>query len=84
MTRCIRRSSERFALFTQGTLVVKLPKDRAASLVASGVGKPFDPGKGRLMKEWLTVTSAKASWTSLVKEAHEFVSAGARGRAPVG
>jgi TfoX/Sxy family transcriptional regulator of competence genes len=32
-----------FALFTQGTLVVKLPKDRAASLVASGVGKPFDP-----------------------------------------
>jgi hypothetical protein len=27
--------------------------------------KPFDPGHGRLMKEWLTVTSAKASWIDL-------------------
>ena len=62
-----------FALFTQETLVVKLPKDRIAALVASGVGKPFDPGHGRLMKEWLTVTSAKASWVGLVKEAYGFV-----------
>jgi len=72
------------ALFTQGTLVVKLPKDRAASLVASGVGKPFDPGHGRLMKEWLTVTSVKASWPRLAKEAHQFASSGGRGRATVG
>jgi hypothetical protein len=36
-----------FALFTQGTLIVKLPKDRVAELVASKVGKPFDPGHGR-------------------------------------
>ena len=63
-----------FALFTQGTLVVKLPKDRVAALVASGVGKPFDPGHGRLMKEWLTVTSTKAPWIDLTKEAHRFVS----------
>jgi TfoX/Sxy family transcriptional regulator of competence genes len=63
-----------FALFTQGTLVVKLPKDRVAALVASGVGKPFDPGHGRLMKGWLTVTSTKAAWIDLAKEAHGFVS----------
>jgi hypothetical protein len=63
-----------FALFTQGTLVVKLPNDRVAALVASGVGKPFDPGHGRLMKGWLTVTSAKAAWIDLAKEAHGFVS----------
>ncbi len=62
-----------FALFTQGTLVVKLPKDRVLALVASGVGKPFDPGHGRLMKGWLTVTSAKASWVGLAKEAYGFV-----------
>lgn len=62
-----------FALFTQGTLVVKLPKDRVLALVASGVGKPFNPGHGRLMKEWLTVTSAKASWVGLAKEAYRFV-----------
>lgn len=63
-----------FALFTQGTLVVKLPRERVAALVAKGVGAPFDPGHGRLMKEWLTVTSAKASWVNLANEAHDFVS----------
>ena len=62
-----------FALFTQGTLVVKLPSERVATLVAQGVGKPFDPGHGRLMKGWLTVTSAKASWTELTKEAYVLV-----------
>jgi hypothetical protein len=62
-----------FALFTQGTLVVKLPNERVAALVLSRVGKPFDPGHGRLMKGWLTVTAAKASWIDLAKEAHDFV-----------
>ncbi len=62
-----------FALFTQGTLVVKLPKDRVAELVASRVGKPFDPGHGRLMKEWLTVVAPKARWAELAKEAHDYV-----------
>jgi hypothetical protein len=62
-----------FALFTQGTLVVKLPSERVTALVAQRVGKPFDPGHGRLMKGWLTVTSATASWPDLVKEAHAFV-----------
>lgn len=65
-----------FALFTQSTLVVKLPKDRVASLVASGVGKPFDPGHGRLMKEWLAVTHTKASWLDLAIEARGYVSTG--------
>ena len=67
------KSGKLFALFTQGTLVVKLPNERVADLVASGVGEQFDPGHGRLMKGWLTVTSAKASWVELAKEAHDFV-----------
>ena len=62
-----------FALFTQGTLVLKLPKDCVAALVEQGVGKPFDPGHGRLMREWLPVKSTRASWIELAKEAHEFV-----------
>jgi hypothetical protein len=70
----IKVDGKLFALFTQGTLVVKLPKERVAALVASGVGKPFDPGHGRLMKGWLTVTSTKASWIDLAREAHGFVS----------
>ncbi len=57
------------ALFTQGTLVVKLTKARVDELVAAKLGKPFDPGHGRLMKEWLAVTSTKASWIELVSEA---------------
>ena len=67
-----------FALFTQGTLVVKLPKPRVAELVAAKVGKPFDPGHGRLMKEWLTVVSARASWEGLAREAHAYVGGGAK------
>jgi hypothetical protein len=61
-----------FARFTQGTLVVKLPEDRVAALVAARVGTQCDPGRGRLRK-WLKVTSTKASWIDLAKEAHEFV-----------
>lgn len=67
-----------FALFTQDTLVVKLPKQRVEALVASKMGKPFEPGHGRLMKEWLTVTSPRASWIDLAKEAHDFVRGVAR------
>jgi hypothetical protein len=66
-----------FALFTQGTLVVKLPRTRVAELVAAKQGAPFDPGHGRLMKEWLTVTNTRARWLELAREAHAFVS-GAR------
>jgi hypothetical protein len=67
------RDGKLFALFTQGTLVVKLSKERVATLIKKGTGKPFDPGHGRLMKEWLTVTSPRASWSELAKEAHDFV-----------
>ena len=72
------KAGKLFALFTQETLVVKLPNERVDALVEEGIGKPFDPGHGRLMKEWLTVTSAKPSWSELAKEAFEFVS-GRRG-----
>jgi hypothetical protein len=68
-------SGKLFALFTQGTLVVKLPNEMVADLVASGVGEQSDPGHGRLMKGWLTIMSAKASWADLAKEAYEFVAA---------
>ncbi len=69
-----------FALFTQGTLVVKLPKHRVAALIAAKVGSAFDPGHGRAMKEWLTVTSAKASWIDLAREAYRFVGGELDGR----
>ena len=62
-----------FAMSVRGKLVVKLPKDRVDTLAASGVGERFDPGHGRVMKEWLAVAGAKPSWVELTKEAHDFV-----------
>ncbi len=62
-----------FALFTQGKLVVKLPKERVDGLVAARRGEYFDPGHGRLMKQWIAISSTKLSWMDLAREAYEFV-----------
>jgi hypothetical protein len=61
-------------LSSKGRYVVKLPRERVDALIASGGGERFDPGHGRLMKEWLTVEStAEEEWLALAKEAMEFV-----------
>ena len=59
---------------SKGEFVVKLPRPRVDALVASGDGARFDPGHGRLMKEWLVVSpTSKLDWLSLAKEALAFV-----------
>ena len=40
---------------SRGAFVLKLPRERVASLVAAGQGQAFDPGHGRVMKEWVRV-----------------------------
>ncbi len=63
-------------LLTTVGLVVKLPRGRVDSLIANGSGMPFDAGKGRPMKEWLTVATDDAeTWLILAREALEFVGA---------
>lgn len=64
-----------FAMISsKGEFVVKLPQHRVDALIALGEGKRFDPGHGRLMKEWLTVeTTSEEVWLRLAKEAMEFV-----------
>jgi hypothetical protein len=70
----LRISGKIFAMLVKGELVVKLPKDRVVELTASRIGHPFAPGKGRLMKEWVSVpTKAGRQWPALVEEAREFV-----------
>ena len=59
---------------SRGKFVVKLPKERVTELVKTGKGSYFDPGRDRLMKEWLEVTAPKAQWVALVKAAQDFVS----------
>ncbi|MGQ0548544.1 MAG: hypothetical protein ACT4PY_02605 [Armatimonadota bacterium] len=65
-----------FAMLVKGKLIVKLPKERVDELVSSGTGEYFDPGHGRLMKEWVAVEAGKARWIELAREAHRFVKGG--------
>jgi TfoX/Sxy family transcriptional regulator of competence genes len=62
-----------FAMLVRGQLVTKLPKSRVDELVASGRGERFDPGHGRLMKEWIAIRSSEAEWVTLAQEAFAFV-----------
>jgi hypothetical protein len=60
-----------FAMLANHALVVKLPKARVDEIVGTGAGEHFDPGHGRKMKEWATVSDG--DWIALAKEAHQFV-----------
>jgi len=64
-----------FAMFVRGRFVAKLPKDRVEALVRSGAGDYFDPGHGRLMKEWVALADSSTQWVTLAKEAYAFVKA---------
>ena len=44
-----------FAMLVKGRLVVKLDRKRVDELVAAGEGEPFDPGHGRIQKEWIAL-----------------------------
>lgn len=66
-----------FAMEVKGQLVVKLLANRANELVASGDARLFDPGHGRLMKEWVEVAhGSKANWLLLAEESFAFVKVG--------
>jgi hypothetical protein len=62
-----------FAMPVRGTLVVKLPRARVAALVQSGAGEYFDPGHGRLMREWVSLRGHERDWIELAREARDFV-----------
>lgn len=67
-----------FAMAVRGRLVVKVPADRAAALLASGDADSFEPRAGRPMLEWVTVgigsgAPGRDRWRELVDEAYAFV-----------
>jgi hypothetical protein len=73
----LRISGKIFAMLVDDELVVKLPAERVRELTSTGVGRSFDPGHGRLMKEWASVgPKAARRWRGLVEEARIFVGPG--------
>jgi len=63
-----------FAMLVRGDLVVKLPADRCAALVAAGEAEPFVVGRRR-MREWVAVAAGGGhEWGALAREALAFVS----------
>ncbi|MEZ4365500.1 MAG: DUF1801 domain-containing protein [Kofleriaceae bacterium] len=73
--RCLRVDREFLALvdFQGSGLVVKLPVDRVAALIADGVGRPFAPA-GKVFREWVSVpTLDRRRWRALLREGVAFV-----------
>src|SRR5262249_45805519 len=63
-----------FAMMTpRAEFVVKIPKARVDELVDEGIGERFEPGPGRVMKEWLALERHPERWTGLAEEAYQFV-----------
>ena len=70
----LRIGGKIFAMLVKDELVVKLRRERVDELARSGVGHAFEPGTGRVMKEWLSIPAdAGRRWKALVEEAKEFV-----------
>lgn len=71
----LRVAGKVFTFLWKGRLVLKLSQQRVQQLVGSGDAKLFDPGHGRVSKEWVSIGPArKREWLGLAQEAREFVS----------
>jgi hypothetical protein len=49
---------EQHVMPQRAMLEQRIARERAAELVEAGAGGYFDPGRGRLMKEWLGTRAA--------------------------
>lgn len=71
---CLQVNDKNFAMLYKGQLVVKLPRERVEALVATGEGKLFDPGHGRVMGGWAMIDPvSEEQWRQLAQEAKAYV-----------
>jgi hypothetical protein len=71
---CVRRAGRFFASFDPRSeaLILKLPRERVADLIADGTAEPFAPN-GRVFREWVTIPEPDAAvWELLLAEARAF------------
>lgn len=71
---CLRHQGRFFGSYStrDEALVVKLPRERVAEVVASGSGEPFAPA-GKVFREWVLLpTPDRAFWRSMLEEAVDF------------
>lgn len=70
----LKTNGKIFAMLVKDRLVVKLDRRRVDELVEAGQGQRFDPGHGRLQKEWLDVDSESPDvWLNVATESEAFV-----------
>ena len=70
----LKTNGKIFAMLVKDLLVVKLDRRRVEELVDAGKGQRFDPGHGRVQKEWLAVDSDSDDvWFDLATESEAFV-----------
>ena len=70
----LRVDGKVFAMLVRDQLIVKLPRSRVDELVGAGRAERFDPGHGRVMKEWAAVPVTHAGeWAGLVDDALAYV-----------
>jgi len=71
----LKAAGKIFAMLVKERLVVKLPAKRVDDLVTAGAGQRFDPGHGRIQKEWLSLGSTDYdAWLALAAESEAYVS----------
>jgi len=71
---CVRLAGRFLASYDDkaGCLVVKLPRERVAELVAEGRGEAFSPA-GKVFREWVAIpTPDRDFWQALLAEAVDF------------
>jgi hypothetical protein len=69
----LKTRKKMFAMLSKGNYVVKLPKERVNKLLNSGEGLPYDPGNGRIMKEWVIIPIEHSDkWIEYASEAKAF------------